>query len=215
MKDKAMRLERPARKAKTVRFQEKLHIIAIDERGVWHNAENLRMIKERALETGITAQQDRRIDLWNATFQDPVSSGLLCMWTTNFNTLRGLERFVCAQHRHRRMVEHRERVQAVISAQAYAGKVSVELAEISRVYSHASRIMAAQLGQADQFAVAADDLKSMRMNFIRGVVIADPQFHSLPIHGAESSAKQVLHPSTESSHDFDVRTGPASSPSAA
>ena len=166
--------------------------------------------------TGRIALQDRRIDLWNATFQDPISFGLLCMWTTNCNSLRGLEKFVCAQHRHQRMAEHRELVQAVLSAQAYTNdKVSVELGEISRCYSYASRTMAAQLGQADEFAVAADDLKSKRMDLIREMVSGGRHPQVTAMQNEKYSTKRITHPSTECSPDFDTRIVSTTAPSAA
>ena len=212
-----MRFDKPARKAKKVQFQEKLDVIRIENRGVWHSAEHLKMLKERALEMGRTAHQDRRIDLWNATFQDPVSFGMLCMWTTDYNSLRGLEKFVCAQHRHRRMAEHRDRVKAVMNAQAFtADKVSVELSEISRFYSHASRIMAEQIGQADQFAVAADDLKSKRMDLIRGMMVSGgPHPQLAAMQNGKYSSRRIVHPSSECSPDFNVRMVPTTAPSAA
>lgn len=215
MKSKEIASERPSRKARKVRFQEKLNVIMVDERGVWHSGENLRRIRESVLETCQEAHRDRRIDLWNAAFQEPLSFGLLCMWTTNSNSLRGLERFVCSQHRHRRTAEHLQRVQAVVSAQAYAGKVSVELAEISRAYSLSARRMAAQLGQADEFAVAADECKSRRMALIREIVQAPVHPHMAATQNESFSAIQKFNPSLESLPELPLRTLPSKSPSAA
>jgi hypothetical protein len=184
---------------------------------VWHSGEKLRKIRESVLATCQEAHRDRRIDLWNATFQDPISFGLLCMWTTNSNSLRGLERFVCSQHRHQKTAEHHQRVQAVVSAQAYTGKVSVELAEISRAYSLSSRRLAAQLGQADEFAVAADECKSKRMALIREIVSGDPEVHP---HLAATqnelfSANRKQNPSVESVTELPPLPSPSKSPSAA
>ena len=217
MKTKQEAIEKPSRKARKVRFQEKLNVIMIDERGVWHCGENLRLIRESVLATCQEAHRDRRIDLWNSTFQDPASFGLLCMWTTNSNSLRGLERFVCSQHRLRRTAEHQQRVQAVVSAQSYAGKVSVELAEISRAYSLSARTMAAQLGQADEFAVAADECKSRRMALIRDIVSGPPEVypHMAATENERCSAIQKLNPSVESVPELPIRTLPSKSPSAA
>jgi hypothetical protein len=154
------------RKARTVKvsFREKLDIVAIDNRGSWHSSKSLKLLREAAVDMGRQARKDRRLDLWNATFQDPVSHGLLCMWTTHSHALRGLEKLVSLPHRQQRITEQRQLVKAVMFAHRHEGKVCEELAEVSRTYSHASRRMAEKVGKADEFAVAVDAVDEMKAN---------------------------------------------------
>ena len=176
---------------RTVSFQEKPNVIEIDYRGSWLSPQAMRRIREAAVEEGRQAQYDGRLSLWIAAFQEPVSDGLLSMWTTNSRSLRGLEKFVSLRHYDRSMSEHKERVRAVVSSQQNTGKVSEELAEVSRTYSQAARTLSEQLGKADEFAVAVDEMKFKRTTYIRDILSAAPgMFPQLP-HRPESTTSAI------------------------
>ena len=162
--------EKRRRKARSVSFREKPDVVAIDNRGSWHTSKSLRIMRDTAVDMGRHARKDVRLTLWNATFQDPVSHGLLCMWTTHSYALRGLEKLVSLPHREQRITEHKQLVKSVMFAQRYEGKACEELAEVSRTYSHASRRMAEKVGKADEFAVVVDEMKANRVDNIHSLV---------------------------------------------
>lgn len=113
------------------------------------------------------AHLDGRYQLWSATFEEPVSEGLLCMWTTHSQGLRGLERLVSVDHGRKKIREHQQLVRAVIQRQRAPGATAEEVAEVSRVRTEDSRSLAQQVGNADQFAVSVDDIKAKRAELIK------------------------------------------------
>jgi hypothetical protein len=187
---------RVVRKRKAVKFQDRppeVMTFSNDTLGSsWHSAETLAKIKNDAIRMAIDAYSDPRHAAWNAIFQEnenDLSCELLSMWTTNFNSLRGLERHVCAiSYGRRRMNEHYQRTQAVLQAQqrqkqqekqfgdASEGKKitshdaeasSMELATISRACSYPARILAIKMGKADAIAVSEDVMKSIKLSHFR------------------------------------------------
>lgn len=180
-------------KRRTVRFQEQPNVVEIDYRGTWLCPLTMRQIREAAVEEGRQARNDVRLSLWITAFQEPVSDGLLSMWTTNSRSLRGLEKFVSLQHYHRSISDHRERIRAVVNFQHKAGKISEELAEVSRAYSQAARTLSEQLGKADEFAVAVDELKLKRTTYIRDILSATTGVYSQLPHLPESTWFDVRH----------------------
>jgi hypothetical protein len=191
------------RSLKQVKFQEiPQTIIYIPSfEGVGHSQASLQQMRDVALDTALQARYDLRYTLWNTLFQDPASENLLCLWTTNSNTLRGLERFVCNTLRRKRILEHTEQVLAILQAQRRYYKrrrrqqrkqrlgieeeldqdfstcesenEAEELAAISRRYSHNSIEMALAIGKADAFAVSVDDHKCSSSDWIQNQVVSN------------------------------------------
>jgi hypothetical protein len=169
--------------------------------GVWHSQASLNQMRDAALDTAFQSRYDPRYLLWNTLFQDPASDNLLCLWTTNSKTLRGLEIFVCSAVRRQKILEHNERVLAILQVQRrhYQKRrhrqrkerlgieedrhktvfnsiefEAEELAATSRQYSHSSIEMAIAMGKADAFAVTADDHNSVWMALIRDQLKSTP-----------------------------------------
>jgi hypothetical protein len=182
------------RKRKAVKFQDRppevMTFISDSLESSWHSAETLSKIRDDAIMMAIDAYRDPRHAGWSSIFQqkeNDVSCELLSMWTTNSNTLRGLERHVCASsYGQRRVNEHNLRMHAILQAQRRqklqkqlsdksdkesiideADAASMELATISRACSYPSRVMAIKMGKADSLAVSSDVMKSIKMSYSR------------------------------------------------
>jgi hypothetical protein len=185
---------RAIRKHKAVKFQDRppevMTFISNSLESTWHSAEALSKNRGDAIRMAIDAYGDPRHAAWSSIFQqkeNDISCELLSMWTTNSNTLRGLERHVCAfSYGQRRMNEHNQRIHAVLQAQRRqklrkqlcdksdkestrdeADAASIELATISRACSYPSRVMAIKMGKADALAVSSDVMKSIKMSYFR------------------------------------------------
>jgi hypothetical protein len=185
---------------KKVKFQLEprkfVFIPSVEGEGVWHSQKSLLHMRDVALDTALQSRYDPRYPLWNSLFQDSASENLLCLWTTNSNTLRGLEQFVCDSLRRQRKLEHTERVLAILQAQRRHCQMrrqrqrkqrlgveeevqkdnlnsdtyeieAEEIASISCQYSQGSIEMAKVMGKADAFAVSVDDQTYIRISWIR------------------------------------------------
>jgi hypothetical protein len=202
MRTKTTISNRVIRKHKIVKFQDKpsqvISVFSDDFRSSWYCPEALIKMRADAKRVAIDAHGDFRYRAWKSLFEkdeNDISCEMLSMWTTNSNSLRGLERHVCASsYGRRRLTEHRERIQAVLQTQkeqkhkimmkndSYRvsekeseAALELELATISRAYSHCSRIMAMKMGKADALAVSADIMKNNKMSYIR-LMLQSKQF---------------------------------------
>jgi hypothetical protein len=94
------------RPLKQVKFQAETHtfLYSPSEDGLWHTQASLLCMRDAAIDTAIQSRVDPRYVLWNTLFQDPASESLLYLWTTNSNTLRGLEQFACDSLRRQRIM---------------------------------------------------------------------------------------------------------------
>jgi hypothetical protein len=181
--------------------------------GVWHSQASLNQMRDAALDTAFQSRYDPRYLLWNTLFHDPASDNLLCLWTTNSKTLRGLEIFVCSAVRRQKILEHNERVLAILQVQRRHRQrkerrgieedrhetvfnsiefEAEELAATSRQYSHSSIETAIAMGKADAFAVTADDHNWMAL--IRDQLKSTPtgsQHLSLAVLPTDKSKKTL------------------------
>jgi hypothetical protein len=214
---------------KKVKFQLEprkiVFIPSVEGEGVWHSQKSLLHMRDVAFDTALQSRYDPRYTFWNTLFQDPASENLLCLWTTNSNTLRGLEQFVCDTLRRQRMLEHTERVLAILQAQRRHCQIrrqqqrkqllgvekemqkdilnsdkseteAEELAAISSQYSQGSIEMAKVMGKSDAFAVSVDDQKCIRIAWIRDQMFSKwPNNH----HTSVKSKNSLPSPYTGSS----------------
>jgi hypothetical protein len=149
-----------------VTFKEHDEVFEIEDQSSWHSAETLHELRENACDLAFDAHHDGRFWLWTAALdEEPACYGLLCMWTCECPVLRGLEKNVSLSFGKKRLLEKTMQNYAVLHLQHDAGVL--ELAEISRRFSHSSRQRAEQMGKADWFAVESENVKEKRAKYVR------------------------------------------------
>ena len=159
-------------KRRSVSFRETTSIYPIENISLtWRDPRRLQGYQEAAMTMARDAHLDGRYQLWSATFEEPVSEGRLCMWTTHSQGLRGLERLVSVGHGRKKTQEHQQLVRAVIQRQRIVGATPEEVAAVSRVRTEESRSLAHHIGKADQFAVSVDDMKAKRAELIKLMMV--------------------------------------------